>query len=1038
MRKTLRLLCLFLRGPSFQKIFCVLLFIVIQTSLFAQQIAVKGKVVDSQGIGIPGVNILEKGTTKGAFSDSDGKFTITVDKNAVLVFSFLGYKKEEIPVEGKSSINVSMTESVKSLDEIIVIGYGTQKKSDLTGAVASVKVEDLKGRSIVNVEQMLQGTVAGVSAVSASGLPGGNVKINIRGVGTFYNTNPLYVVDGIQTRDINLINPNDIQSMEVLKDASTTAIYGSSGANGVILITTKKGAEGKPVVSFDTKLGLAHRGKKIDVLNASDYVDFVLDLKGSDVNQTFLDNIAWRRVDRTDWQNEIFRPAFQQEYNTSVSGGTKDVKYNVGAGYLDQDGIIQTHNYKRYSFRANTEFALGKKVKFGENFMVSYSDASEAPTGQDNSNILLCALRIPPYLPVLDPNNLGGYSRVTSANDHNDAFNPITELKLRDNKTDYLRILGNLFGEVEILKDLRFRTSIALDLSRNDANTYTKARANGAFEFPSLLDESFSWGNSFIYENTLSYTRKIGSHNFLILAGNTVSKSKGRYYSLTASDFTNDYIRVIPAGTGKINNNATGANQSAKLGYFARLNYSYEDKYLFQANFRADASYNFTPVNRWGYFPAFSLGWKLNEENFIKDNVNFISLLKLRAGWGKSGSDLIPAYGYSSLIYSFNPDYVFGTTPVTGAAIVSLWNPDMRWETSTTLNFGLDLAIFKNQLQFTADYFIKNTEDILVPYPMPSSTGIGFSGGTNGNAWRNAASVVNKGLELTINYNKALSNDFNYNIGVNVTFIKNKVTNLGEGLPIMAGSFSGNAITRTEKGKPIGSFYGFKMDKVYSTQAEVDADNERAVSLHGPGSAYQENAQAGDIRFIDVDGDGWITDGDKTMIGSPIPKMIFGFNMGASYKGLDVSANFTGVYGNDILDRNQYWLEGMVIPFNASVKIKDRWKKEGDISSIPRAVAPDINQNTRVSDRWIHDGSFMRLKTLTIGYSLPADILKKISVNTVSGLRVYISAENLFTITKYPGFDPEIGEIGDNLVQGLDWGQYPQSKLYLFGLEVKF
>ena len=1009
-----------------------------QISLFAQQIAVTGKVVDSQGIGIAGVNILEKGTTKGVLSDTDGRYSITVDKNAVLVYSFLGYNKEEVPVEGKTTVNISMTESIKSLDEIIVIGYGTQRKSDLTGAVASVKMEDLKGRSIINVEQMLQGTVAGVSAVSASGLPGGSVKINIRGVGTFYNTNPLYVVDGIQTRDISLINPGDIQSMEVLKDASTTAIYGSSGANGVILITTKKGVEGRPVVSFDTKLGLAHRGKKIEVLNASDYVDFVLDLKGSDVNQTFLDNIDWRRVDRTDWQNEIFRPAFQQEYNASVSGGTSDVKYNVGAGYLDQDGIIQTHNYKRYSLRANTEFALSRKVKIGENFMVSYSAASEAPTGQDNSNILLCALRIPPYLPVLDPDNLGGYSRVTSANDHNDAFNPITELKLRDNKIDNLRILGSLFGEVEILKDLRFRTSIALDISRNDANTYTKARANGAFEFPSILDESFSWGNSFIYENTLSYTRKVGSNDFLILAGNTVSKSKGRYYSLTASDFTNDYVRVIPAGSGKINNNATGADQSAKLGYFARLNYSYANKYLFQANFRADASYNFTPANRWGYFPAFSLGWKLSEENFIKDNVNFISLLKLRAGWGKSGSDLIPAYGYTSLIYSFNPDYIFGNTPVTGAAIVSLWNPDMRWETSTTSNIGLDLAMFKDQLQFTADYFIKNTEDILVAYPMPSSTGIGFSGGYNGSAWRNAASVINKGLELTLNYNKVLSSDFNYNIGVNVTFIKNEVTDLGEGLPIMAGSFSGNSITRTEKGTPIGSFYGFKMDKVYSTQAEVNADNEQAVSLHGADAAYQENAQAGDIRFTDVDGDGWITDGDKTMIGSPIPKMIFGFNMGASYRGWNLSANFSGVYGNDILDRNQYWLEGMVIPFNASVKIKDRWKQEGDISRIPRAVSPDANQNTRVSDRWIHDGSYLRLKTLSLGYSIPADVLSKISFNVISGLRVYCSAENLLTLTRYPGFDPEIGEVGDNLVQGLDWGQYPQSKLYIFGLEVKF
>ena len=396
---------------------------------------------------------------------------LRLSRNAVLEFSSIGFEKTEVPVENKTTLNVTLTESVENLDEIIVIGYGTQKKSDLTGAVASVKLEELKGRSLVKVEQMLQGTVAGVSAISESGLPGGSVKVSIRGVGTFYNTTPLYVVDGVQTRDVSMINPNDIQSMEVLKDASTTAIYGSSGANGVILISTKTGAHGKPQVSFNTKLGFAQHGKEIEVLNASDYVDFVLDLKGSDVNQSFLDNIDWRRQDRTDWQKEIFRPAFQQEYNLSVGGGNKDVRYNMSAGYLDQDGIIQTHNYKRYSLRTNTEFSLGKKVKMGENFALSYSNASEAPVGQGNSNILLMALRIPPYLPVKDPDNLGGYSRVTSANDHNDAFNPMAELNLRDNNTNSLRMLGNIFGEIELLKDLTFRSSFGIDIERNDANT---------------------------------------------------------------------------------------------------------------------------------------------------------------------------------------------------------------------------------------------------------------------------------------------------------------------------------------------------------------------------------------------------------------------------------------------------------------------------------------------------------------------------------------------------------------------------------------
>jgi TonB-linked SusC/RagA family outer membrane protein len=988
---------------------------------------------------LAGVNIVFEGTNVGVFSDANGKYSIEVkDSKSILLFSYIGYVKQSVAVGTKSSIDISLVPEITGLDEVVVIGYGTQRKSDLTGAVASVKMEDLKGRSLVNVDQMLQGTVAGVSAISESGLPGGNLKINIRGIGTLHNTDPLYVVDGAQTRDISLINPNDIESMEVLKDASTTAIYGSSGANGVILITTKKGKEGKPVLSFETKLGVAHHGKKIEVLNASDYIDLLLDIKDNDVSEAFSNSIDWRRVDRTDWQEEIYRPAFQQEYNLSVLGGTPTVKYSLGAGYLDQDGVIITHNYKRYSFRANTEFSFGKRFKLGENFTVSYSDASQAISGEGNSNILLCAIRIPPYLPVLDPENLGGYSRVTSNDDYNDARNPVADLMVRDNKTHDLRVFGNIYGELEILKDLKFRSTLSLDLARYDENTFTKTYANANFTFPSTLNENFSWGNSYLFENALTYTKKMGQHDFMILAGNSVAQSTGRYFSLTGSDFTNDQVQVIPVGVGIINNNGTGANQSAKLGYFGRVNYSLANRYLFQANFRADASYNFAPENRWGYFPAFSFGWKLNEERFIKDNLAFVDLLKVRVGWGKSGNDLINPYGYSAQVSSFYPDYIFGNTPVSGSTIISLWNPEIVWETSVTTNIGMDLSVLDNQLRLTADYFIKNTQNILVEYPMPSSTGIGLSGGSEGSAYRNAASVLNNGLELTVDYEKVLQGGFTFNIGANVTFIHNEVTGLGDGLPILAGShFSGSTITITEKGYPIGSFYGFKMDKVYSTQAEVDADNVNAATLHGADAAYQDNAQAGDIRFVDVDGDGWITDNDKTHIGSPIPNMIYGLVLGSSYKGFDFTVNMNGVSGNEIFYNNQYWLEGMVIPFNAGVETKNRWKQEGDIASIPRAVSPDANQNTRVSDRWIHDGSYLRLKNLSLGYTLPADVLKKITFNAVSNLRVYFSAQNLVTLTKYPGFDPEINS-GSNLAQGIDNGQYPQSKLYMFGLQIHF
>jgi hypothetical protein len=428
----------------------------------------------------------------------------------------------------------------------------------------------------------------------------------------------------------------------------------------------------------------------------------------------------------------------------------------------------------------------------------------------------------------------------------------------------------------------------------------------------------------------------------------------------------------------------------------------------------------------------------MNEEGFIKDNIDFINLLKLRVGWGKSGNDLISPYGYSAQVSNFYPDYIFGNTPVAGSTIISLWNPDIVWETSSTTNFGLDLAFLDSQIKLTADYFIKNTDNILVEYPMPSSTGIGLSGGSEGSAYRNAASVRNNGLELTADYKKVLKNGLTFYISGNATFIHNEVTSLGEGLPILAGShYSGGAITKTEKGTPIGSFYGFKMDKVYSTQAEVDADNLNAEALHGAGSAYQENARAGDIRFTDVNGDGWITDDDKTNIGSPIPKMIYGLVLGSAYKGFDLNINISGVTGNDIFFNDQYWLEGMVIPFNAAAYTINRWMKEGDITTIPRAAAPDGNQNTRVSDRWVHDGSYLRLKTVSLGYTVPVSTIKKITMNAVSNLRVYFTAQNLLTFTKYPGFDPEISG-GSNLTQGIDVGQYPQSKLYMFGLQINF
>lgn len=1014
----------------------------------AQGVSITGTVVDKDGMSLPGVSVQVKSTTNGTVTDENGKFSVSATKGQVLVFSYVGYKNEEVQVGAETNLNITLLEDAEALDEVVVVGYGVQKKSDVTGSVASLDMENIKDRSVTSVEQMIQGNMTGVSVVSNSGLPGSGVSIRVRGIGTLNSTEPLYVIDGLPFRNstsegagnpMALINPEDIKSIEVLKDASATAIYGSSGANGVVLITTKKGKKGAPKVTFNTSLGISQVRDRIDLLSSKDYIALARDIVEEDpsavIPAKFSDNKIVG-VDRTDWQDEIFRPALQQKYNVSVNGGNDRVLYNFSLGYTNQEGVVLNSDFERYTFRSNVELKLNKWIKVGENFTVAYTKSGRVPEGSNdqNANIFIAGLRMPQYLSVKDKSNLGGYSKATSADDLNDSFNPVALLELTDDDSHKLKIMGNLFAEIQLMKDLKFRTSLGLDIDRSNRSAFTKANKNGNLTYPSQQVDSYGWGNNMTLENVLTYTKSINVHDIMVLAGNSYSKGKGSVAAIQGTNFSNSQVTSIPlAANQSVLTNSTHEYTNAKLGYFGRLNYSFGGKYLFQANFRADGSDRFSPDNRWAYFKAFSGGWKISEESFIKDNVPAIDLLKLRAGYGESGNDLIDQFRYFLKVNSA-PVYNFGGKREGGVTVNSIPTPDIKWETTKTTNIGIDLNILNNRLQFTGEYFVKKTSDILIDVPTSASMGLGDKGGVGGSPIKNAADVENKGFELGIKFNDKIG-DFKYGVSANLTAIDGEVVSLGEN----DNSNIRYTYTKTEKGQPIGSFFGHVVDRVYSKQSEVDADNSNAVSKGF--QQYQDHAKAGDIRFKDINGDGTITDADRTYIGDPAPDFTYGINLNCEYKGIDFAMNFTGVSGNEIYNRYRYWTEGMTRPFNASTVVLDRWKKEGDVTSVPRAVSGDPARNGRVSDRWIEDGSYLKLKTISLGYTIPKSILTQYTKGQISSCRLYISAQNILTFTDYSGYDPEIGNFvsgSSNMQRGIDYGQYPQPSSVVFGLNIIF
>jgi len=1014
-------------------------------TVFAQN-RISGRVVDDTGTPLPGASVVLKGTIIGTVTDGEGNYTINVpDGNATLEFSFVGYLTQEIVAGNQTIINVEMAEDAGQLEEVVVIGYGSVRKKDLTGSVGSLRARDIGNVSVVHVEQLIQGRVAGVDVINNSGLPGVGTSIKIRGVGTIYNSDPLYIVDGMPG-DLNSVSQYDIESIEILKDASATAIYGARAANGVVLITTKRGMKGAPKVNFNAYVGVAQTPRKLDMLNASQYIDLAMDLEPGFFNEAIRFRPVsqgglgmsqeWARTDRTNIQDEIFRNAVQQEYHLNVSGGGENSIYNISGTYTDMEAITKGYEYGRFNLMANLEFTIRKYIKLGQNLSIKRTN-----THNVNPDIV-GPLRWAPYMPIKDDNNSWGFSKLTTPYDLNDAFNPITDLTLSNRMNKSTSIREQVYVEVSLFDMFKWRTQLQYTNSSGNWMNWTPYRENGNLVQLPGISEGYSYNESAMVENFLNFNKVIGIHSFNAMVGNTYSTKKlnnGRDISASGGPSEDlpweNYAILLINRTPSYSVTGNGTWHGAYLSYYGRLNYSLMNRYLFTFNYRQDASPNFAPQNRWGRFPSLALAWKMEEEDFMKQIRN-LSQAKLRLSWGKSGNDRIDSYAYMANLYSGWSNNIVaaigtGQNQFMGITVNGVPATNIRWETTTSYNAGLDLGFMNNMLTASLDVYTRLTDGILIQVPIPGSTGM------DGVPYTNAAEVRNTGVEFQAGYNKSFG-DFHLSVSGVMSYNKNEVVSLGAGEPIV------DDMVRTEVGQPIASYYGYRVDKVLSTKAEADAYNQK----------YDAIAEAGDIAFKDIAGprddndkptgpDGKLNEDDRTFIGKSIPPWNFGMNISANYRRFDFQLGMSGIAGNNIYDQAiVYDLEGMGRLFNQTTTVLNRWKKEGDVTDIPRAKTGDPNENLRNSDRYVKNGSYLRIRNVTLGYTLPIPA----NNNYIERLRVYVSCQSLYTFTKYNGFDPEVGAEYENdsrwynMRRGVQRGGNitPTPRVFMFGLQATF
>ncbi|GAB3926097.1 TonB-dependent receptor [Larkinella terrae] len=1016
------------------------------TNTLAADRLVTGKVVDDKNQALPGVNVLVKGSSKGTATDANGRFQLTVpDLEVVLQFSYIGYVTQEIIVGNQTDVSVTLLEDIKTLNEIVSVGYGTQKKADLTGAVSTITTKDIGRLPVGGIDQALQGKAAGVRVTQSSGQPGEAVSVRIRGVGTINDNSPLFVIDGVPTKDPgSLLNPNDIESMSVLKDASSAAIYGARSANGVVVVTTKRGQSGAPRISFNSYTGIQQHGRLIPMANTADYVRLYNEAANTD-NAAIGDPTLFRKLitadpnslPNTDWQRAIFRTAPIQNYQLSISGGTDRSHYLISGNYFDQQGIILNSGYKRYALRTSLDTDIKGKLKIGTNVNLTYSKRSIVGSsgdgyGGNGGSVVRYALFHTPAVSVYD--STGNYTDLPARPDlYGDGYNPVGLANKQDNKQNQYRVFGNLFAQWQITQDLRFRSDGGLDISVINQKTYNENwGTNGRINSPATLSNRISTSTNLNWNNTLTYTHLFDSkHDVSALLGMEAIQNVGRDLAGSDRNFIDQdpNLRYLGRGNDPLGRSASEGDQRWKLlSQFFRLNYAFQNKYLATVNVRRDGSSRFSTQNRYATFLSGSVGWNIDQEAFFQSLTNVVSALKVRASMGQLGNQDIGNYPYASIVGS-GYNYPLGNPQQTtnGYAITSRGNSTVKWEASTQTDFGLDAAFFQNKLQLNIDYFIKTTSDMLVPIPVPRS------GGTAGVPYVNAGRVENRGLEVDLTYRNRVG-PVSFDLTANGSFIRNKVTSLSDGRPIPGGRIdNGIFATLTEPGYPIGSFYLLTQTGIFQNKEEIFT------------SAFQgNNTLPGDVKFADVNGNGVIDQNDRSHVGSPIPTLLYGLTANVQWKGFDLSAFFQGVSGNKIYYQVATDIEGFYRAFNITQRVVDQhWTGEGTSNTQPRVSWRGAANNKQPSTRFLEDGAYTRLKNLQIGYTLPAKISQKIGSSTV---RIYVAGQNLLTFTKYPGLDPE-QQTSDNVnnepfrgdvAVGIDWGTYPSAKTYTVGLNVSF
>jgi TonB-linked SusC/RagA family outer membrane protein len=1011
------------------------------------EIRISGKVVSSSGDPLPGATIKVKGSTLGTNTDSAGNFTLSVPEEAVLVASYVGYQSQELPVAGSTRLTFTLLALPGSMNEVVVIGYGTSRKKDLTGSVSTINARDINDIPVGGVDQIMQGKAAGVAITQVTGAPGDGVTVRIRGIGTINNNDPLYIVDGIPTKDgINEISPNDIESISVLKDASSASIYGARASNGVVVITTKKGVNGKPRVSLNAYTGTQQRGHLIKMANTPQYVN-AYNIAATNDGRTLIPLGMLDSLPDVNWQKAVLKPAPLTNIQLSVSGGNENTKYIVSAAYFTQNGMIENSSNQRGNLHTAITSKLSKIFTVGINMNLAYSKTRQVGSSGDGYNlgagvnnpgpsVVRYALFRTPATPIYDKN--GNFTDLPMPTAFfGDGLNPVG-LAANTNRNFYnYTLLGDAYLEITPIDHLKIRSDIGTNEILTEYKEFFPTWGGGGTGVQNRLQNSPNnlaqkYTNNFNYNwtNTATYDWVKDKSSVNILAGTEIVYNDTKVISASQTNFSNQSasFQYLSNGAGSGNNltGTVGGNESnwALTSLFGRLGYSYDDKYLATFNFRRDGSSRLDPNNRYGNFYSGSVGWRIDKENFMK-NVKPVSTLKVRASLGQLGNQEIPLYGYTALIGSTGY-YPFGATPGQTYTIFSRGYPNVRWETSTITDAGLDLGLFNGAISITADYYRKVTSNLLVnPVPPPSS---GTQGGA---AYVNNGKILNRGLEFEVTYRKTIDKDWQFSVTGNLATIHNEVLSLLNNQPLPAGRIDNNVFaTSTAVGHPIGAFYLLQQEGIFQTPLEVFTHGYQAAGL-----------KPGDVKFRDVNGDGVINADDRVFAGSPIPKFTYGFTGNVNFKEFDLSLFFQGVSGNKIYNQVNTELEGFYRAFNITEKTATKsWSGPGTSNTLPRLSWTGAQNNKQASTRFLEDGSYLRLKNVQLGYKLSNEALNHLRI---SSMRLFISAQNVFTITKYTGQDPEMAtsanSAGDGVkAVGIDWGTYPSARTFTAGVNLNF